>query len=97
MIDILMNPASLREVSKVQLPIHGMNALGQVIVIDAWPVIEQVYGGRDWQEACRIFNEWCAKHGIYYYARPRESFFMNEAYELAFAANCPYLIVEDLS
>lgn len=43
------------------------------------------------------FKAFCEAKKIYYYARPRESFFMYEAMELAKAAGAEFIILEDLS
>lgn len=43
------------------------------------------------------FERWLVVEGVYYYARPRESFSLNEARKLAAEANCHILWTEDLS
>jgi hypothetical protein len=52
----------------------------------------------DWSaEASIAFKQYNRDNSIYYYARPRESFFKSEAFELARAANCTKLLMEDMS
>jgi hypothetical protein len=43
------------------------------------------------------FKAYCAEHRILYYARPRESFFVSEAYEMARLAGCDKVLLEDMS
>lgn len=51
----------------------------------------------EFQIRCEEFKKYCADNKIFYYARPREDFFMYEAYELAEKAGCVYLLAEDMS
>ena len=48
-------------------------------------------------EKVAAFKAYCTANSIFYYARPRESFFKHEAFELARAAGCTKLLMEDLS
>ncbi len=43
------------------------------------------------------FKHWCEENKVFYYARPRDSFRRWEAEELARAAGCTKLLMEDLS
>ncbi len=43
------------------------------------------------------FKNYLQENKIYYYARPRETFFKFEAFELADAAGCSKLLLEDMS
>lgn len=43
------------------------------------------------------FKEWLRRTDTFYYARPRESFFVREAMELAAAAGNKRVLVEDMS
>ena len=43
------------------------------------------------------FRAYCAANRIFYYARPKEDFFVGEAYELAAKAGAKYILLEDLS
>ena len=45
----------------------------------------------------QALKEYCANHSIFYYARPRESFFMSKACALAEKAGCKCVLVEDMS
>jgi len=74
-----------------------IGALAQVIVVNAWDVIDHIYGRNNWEDAGNIFNAWCKENRIQYYGSPRESFDLDEAFELAVQNGNPYLIVEDLS
>ena len=58
-----------------------------------------VYGDDDpySEEGVAKFKAFCKEHGIFYYARPRESYREQEAYDLAFEAKARYLVREDLS
>jgi hypothetical protein len=56
-----------------------------------------VYMATDIAAASAAFMLWCRENKVYYYARPRESFYRHEAEELAIAAGCTRLILEDMS
>jgi hypothetical protein len=43
------------------------------------------------------FRAYCIANRILYYARPREKFFVREAYELARLAGCDKVLLEDMS
>lgn len=45
----------------------------------------------------RAFKRYCTANHIFYYARPHESFFQSEAIELAAAAGCTAVLLEDMS
>lgn len=92
----LMNPSSLPQKTELR-HVDGSNLLAQVIVLDAWDVIKQIFGTHSWEASAQLFTDWCYNHRIHYYARPRESFSYDEALAEAFENGCPYLIVEDLS
>ena len=44
-----------------------------------------------------LFKDWCNRNGVYYYARPNESFSEREALDLAAKAKAKYLLMEGLS
>lgn len=46
---------------------------------------------------CAAFAKWCRDNSVYYYARPRESFFIWQGYELAQQASCRKILLEDMS
>jgi hypothetical protein len=56
-----------------------------------------MYSAPDFDAATAEFKQWCESNGVFYYARPRESFFRSEAYRLAVAAGCTKLLLEDMS
>lgn len=56
-----------------------------------------IYQAPDFEKACADFRAYCEANHILYYARPRETFFMHEAFELAVEAGCTSLILEDMS
>ncbi len=43
------------------------------------------------------FRQWMTEQGVYYYARPREEFFLSEGRRLAAEAGCSLLLAEDMS
>jgi hypothetical protein len=45
----------------------------------------------------QAFRDYCRANRIYYYARPRETFYRTEAFQLAERAGCDKLLLEDLS
>lgn len=58
---------------------------------------EQRVGCVPWEQRVEEFKQWCVLNNVYYYGRPRESFFRSEAFELASAAGCTKLLLEDMS
>ena len=57
----------------------------------------QCYTAPDFEGRTKRYQEWLKANNVYHYSRPREDFFRFEAYELAEAAGCDKLIMEDLS
>lgn len=57
----------------------------------------QMYAAPDFDAASAEFRQWCESNSVFYYARPRESFFRSEAFDLAAAADCTKLLLEDMS
>ena len=51
----------------------------------------------DYDEECRIVKEYVKEHDAHYYGKPREDFFMFEAFEEAEAKGKSIVVVEDLS
>ncbi len=51
----------------------------------------------DWDKLVPAFQAWCRENGFWYYARPREDFFIFEAVEEAAANGFKKVLVEDLS
>ena len=65
---------------------------------------QALFGGKDYydtplsyEEAGRITTDWMDANGVYYYARPRESFSESEAMRLAQEARNQYIVLYDLS
>ncbi len=58
---------------------------------------ENIYASENFEQAAAKFREWLKANSVFYYARPREDFYMFEAYELAHAAGCSKLLLEDMS
>lgn len=59
--------------------------------------VANMYRGGLTDEKVARFKQWCTDNRVYYYARPAEKFFESEAYELAWAAGCDKLIMENMS
>ncbi len=57
----------------------------------------QCYTAPDFEGRVKRFRVWLKENNIYYYGKPHDSFFKLEAYDLAKAAGCDKLILEDLS
>lgn len=58
----------------------------------------QEYPTKDEAPAFRErFEAWLTANDAYYYARPRESFILREAYDLARAAGNTRVLLEDMS
>jgi hypothetical protein len=55
------------------------------------------YAEPGFQERAARFRQWCTDNQVYYYARPRESFSLVEAIDLAKKAGCGRFIIEDMS
>lgn len=51
----------------------------------------------DWEDQNKTVGLWCDSHGAWWYSRPRESFFADEAACLAIQNGCRVVVVEDLS
>lgn len=49
------------------------------------------------RELIAAFKLWCQQHSVYYYAQPRDSFSVTEAFRLAGQAGCSKLLMEDMS
>jgi len=60
------------------------------------PEAFRTYDGYSPEKVLR-FREWCRANRVFYYARPKENFFPSEARELAIAAGCDKLLLEDMS
>jgi hypothetical protein len=56
-----------------------------------------MYASPAFEQRVEEFKQYCRLEGIYYYSRPREKFFTSEALELAAAAGCTKVLLEDLS
>ena len=56
-----------------------------------------MYTAADFDTRAAEFKQWCADNSVFYYCRPRESFFTSEGIELATAAGATKLLLEDLS
>lgn len=41
-----------------------------------------------------IFEKWCAKNKVFHYSKPKSDYSVQEALELAQAAECSYLFAE---
>lgn len=54
-------------------------------------------GELSWEESGDKLMEWCDTHDACYYARPRESFSLDEAIEQARKEGKSRVVVEDLS
>jgi hypothetical protein len=54
-------------------------------------------GADNWDYNCTKLKEFCKQHSVHYYARPRETFFMSDAFKEAESKGVKYLLVEDLS
>jgi hypothetical protein len=57
----------------------------------------QCYTAPDFEGRTKRYQAWLSENKVYHYGRPKEDFFRYEAYELAEAAGCTSLIMEDLS
>lgn len=87
----------------ISLESQVVNQHGNVKVLNAWNILDEdvmgIYQGHSSysDEGIALFKEWCKAHGVFYYGRPREDFFEFEAYQLAEAADCSYIILDDMS
>lgn len=54
-------------------------------------------GSQYTEESIAKFQAFCAEHNIYYYAEQKEDFFIQIGYDEARAANCKYLIADNMS
>lgn len=57
----------------------------------------QCYTAPDFEGRAKRYQEWLKANNVYHYGRPHEQFYNFEAFELADAAGCTKLIMEDLS
>jgi hypothetical protein len=74
---------------------HGITVIGEsALPAKFWA--ENFYRNAS-PELTAEFKAYNKANGIYYYARPREDFHSWEAYELAKAAGCSKLLMEDMS
>lgn len=87
----------------VRLEDYVIGGTGAVKELDGWRLVALdeagIYGDVDpySKAGTAAFKAWCAKNSVYYYGRPRESFFNWEAIDLAEKANASYVIMEDMS
>lgn len=63
------------------------------------PDKKEVYGDADpyTEEGFAIFRKWLKDNGVTYYGKPKEDFFMSEAYALAKKEGNTKLIADNLS
>lgn len=80
------NEAVIREIRETELPEQFQSDAMYAITNDD-----------ERKEAIAAFKSYCKSNGIFYYARVREDFFPWEARDLAIAAGCTSMILEDLS
>jgi len=62
-------------------------------IVTVWDLVGDV----EFEESCKIIKDVCKDGSHYYYARPKESFFVSEGVKLATEAGAKVLILEDLS
>lgn len=87
----------------VNLEQYVVNQHGSVKLLDGYRLVyldeAGIYGGVDpySDEGVELYREWLIENGVSSYSRPRESFFMFEAWAQAEEEGNTYLVAEDLS
>jgi hypothetical protein len=81
-----MTTTDITEIGDADLPAH----------LRSGPVYAAICKG-DPNGLVEQFKAYCSANRILYYARPRETFFVSEAYEMARLAGCDKILLEDMS